>query len=138
LSLCLQILVPPAMCLGRDIPERVLVHAGFNEGWRHVAQPVCDTVTRLFASGRYKRLVIAGHSLGGALATLAAVGILDTCFPTADQLAALDLRVVTFGSPRVGNRSFCAYYDRILGLRAVTWREFTGCGSNREAQLWWA
>ena len=44
-------------------------------------------------------IVCIGHSLGGAVAQLAALWLAQR-FPRAD------LRVVTFGSPRVGNRAF--------------------------------
>ena len=54
-----------------------------------------------------------GHSLGGAQATLAAWDI-----ATSQAWAAADttklLRVVTFGSPRVGNREFAAAFNAAL------------------------
>jgi triacylglycerol lipase len=46
-------------------------------------------------------LVIVGHSLGGALATLASVRLKDAGYATT---------VFTFGSPRVGNSVFSAAY----------------------------
>ncbi len=48
-------------------------------------------------------IVCIGHSLGGAVAQLAALWLAQR-FPRAD------LRVVTFGSPRVGNRAFKVSY----------------------------
>ena len=45
------------------------------------------------------RVVCIGHSLGGAVAQLAALWITDK-FPQAD------VRMVSFGSPRVGNNAF--------------------------------
>ena len=45
------------------------------------------------------RVVCIGHSLGGAVAELAALWI-TTRFPQAD------IRMVSFGSPRVGNKAF--------------------------------
>ena len=49
------------------------------------------------------RFGVAGHSLGGALATLAALDIKR-------KLPGLKLRVYTFGSPRTGNHAFAAEY----------------------------
>lgn len=49
----------------------------------------------------------AGHSLGGATATLAALD-LRLCHPTAR------FTVYTFGQPRVGNRPFATEYDALL------------------------
>jgi hypothetical protein len=110
------------LILGPNIPLTCKVHAGFASAFRRVAHPIYDTVDRLFATGRYRRLVVAGHSLGGALATLAAVGIVNRCFPTEAQRASVAVEVITFGSPRVGNRMFQHYYDATLGLRNGTWR----------------
>ena len=45
-----------------------------------------------------------GHSLGGALATLAA-------FDIAKELRLTDISVVTFGAPRTGNRAFAREYE---------------------------
>ncbi len=50
-------------------------------------------------------LFIAGHSLGGALATLCAVDVRA-------RLAAPDVRLFTFGSPRVGNAVFAAWVEQ--------------------------
>lgn len=51
------------------------------------------------------RLLITGHSLGGALATLTAFDLLNTESP----YVVSDL--ITFGSPRVGNMRFAEYFD---------------------------
>ncbi len=48
---------------------------------------------------------LAGHSLGGALATLAA-------YDLATELALPHVHCVTFGAPRVGNSVFVSDYDR--------------------------
>lgn len=55
-----------------------------------------------------RRVLCTGHSMGGALATLGAVwaGL---------QYAKADIRCVTFGSPRVGNRKFRTAYHAIVG-----------------------
>lgn len=50
-------------------------------------------------------LMIIGHSLGGALATIAGREVADH-FP--------DLAVRTFGSPRAGDRAFTTLYDRLV------------------------
>lgn len=49
----------------------------------------------------------AGHSLGGALATLAA-------FDIAKELRLTDIHVVTFGAPRTGNRAFAQEYEQMV------------------------
>ena len=54
-----------------------------------------------------KPLFITGHSLGGALAILAALELQRNGFPI--------VQVYTFGQPRVGNADFRQRYDAVLG-----------------------
>lgn len=51
---------------------------------------------------------VSGHSLGGALATLCALDLKVT-------LGLPDVRVVTFGSPRVGNYIFAKWFEEEIG-----------------------
>jgi pimeloyl-ACP methyl ester carboxylesterase len=81
------------------------VHRGFAAAWHSVA----DTVASIVPAGAH--VIIAGHSLGGALATLCAETLWAT--HTIDQ-------VYTFGSPRVGNGPFARAYAEKCGH--VTWR----------------
>jgi hypothetical protein len=64
------------------------------------------------SSRKHKPVIFCGHSLGGALATIAALDL--TSFENAQSLRLSSDRVmvVTFGSPRVGNHSFCSAYRR--------------------------
>jgi triacylglycerol lipase len=55
-------------------------------------------------------LYVTGHSLGAALATLAAARL------TVDKVRGVHA-VYTFGSPRVGNPAFAKAYDYVLGPR---------------------
>ena len=67
-----------------------------------------STMKQLFASGsRYKRLIISGHSLGGALSTLAA-GHLQRVLnaPKSGLTPPQDILAYTFGEPRVGNETY--------------------------------
>jgi hypothetical protein len=52
-----------------------------------------------------------GHSLGGALATLSAA---DTQARHGGPGASLDVTMINYGSPRVGNRAFCREYNRLV------------------------
>ena len=55
--------------------------------------------------GDSKHVVFSGHSLGGALATLAAVQF-------SKQYPNIIVSCVTFGSPRVGNSLFASMFDK--------------------------
>jgi hypothetical protein len=75
------------------------VHTGFNKAYESVAGSIAKSLERMNDLPVY----ITGHSLGGALATVAAQNLeKDPRFK--DQIAAC----YTFGSPRVGNNQ----YDR--------------------------
>ena len=90
----------------------VFVHDGFGDAWRSIRAIIIPEVRNLVADGR--KLWITGHSLGGALASLAAYE-----FESVHEVAVEGVH--TFGSPRVGNSRFAQYY-RDVGLEDVTQR----------------
>jgi triacylglycerol lipase len=80
------------------------VHAGFKRSLERVWQGLKLRLDALSAS---RRIWFTGHSLGGALATLAA-----DRFPTSAGLG-------TIGSPRVGDSAFALSFDARFGSRAL-------------------
>lgn len=80
------------------------VHRGF----AHAYAGVRAGILQLIPPGA--NLVITGHSLGGALATLCAEDLAED-FPVTD--------VITFGSPRVGNGAFARRYNDPLAALTV-------------------
>ena len=93
----------------------------------------------LVASGQLKaaaRLLVTGHSLGGALAVLAA-------FDIKLAISSLRVEVYTYGTPYPGNRAFAREFDELLpeawhvihdGVRMYCALRLSGSG--RERQLW--
>ncbi|GAB0490403.1 hypothetical protein MMPV_001640 [Pyropia vietnamensis] len=81
--------------------KRPRVHSGFWMAYESVRSELLDDVRRCLTEVPNRRVMVTGHSLGGALATLCA-------FDCRVQLgmSELDVTVITFGSPRVGNRAF--------------------------------
>jgi pimeloyl-ACP methyl ester carboxylesterase len=77
-------------------------HLGFHRAWRYV-EP--DVVQWLQTLPPHTGLIIAGHSLGGALAILSAFELSATNTICAVQ---------TFGAPRVGAMEFRLAYNRSL------------------------
>ena len=75
-----------------------LVHSGFIAGYNLVRDTIRADVQRLTAMYRGTRIIITGHSLGGAFAILAAADI-KVIYNRVDE-------VYTFGQPRVGNAAF--------------------------------
>lgn len=90
---------------GNTWGDRAKVHRGFADAYTSVSREVIDSV-----SFQYKReprpIYFSGHSLGGALATLCALD----CFHNLD-IVGEDITVITYGSPRVGNKEFQKAYD---------------------------
>lgn len=80
------------------------VHLGFREALERVWPSIASKLTSLASS---RSVWFSGHSLGAALATLAA----DRFTSTAG--------VCTIGSPRVGDRLFAATFDARFGSRAL-------------------
>jgi hypothetical protein len=76
-----------------------------------------DTITRLNATAPISSLTIAGHSLGGALATLAAADV-----AIANPSGVRDkLTLWTFGSPRVGLLDFAATCNKVVKTSFRIW-----------------
>lgn len=78
------------------------VHSGFNSG---VDEVWGDLLAAVVAAA--KPVVVTGHSLGGALATLAAARFHEAGHPVA--------AVYTYGQPRVGHGDFRSPYESRLG-----------------------
>ena len=96
-------------------------HAGFLLAWRAIRDEVMDSVDKAIS------LVICGHSLGGAVATLAAYDMRGSHFIEG---------VVTFGAPKVGNKLFSKHYNNALG--EITVRVVRGADKvPRVYSQWW-
>lgn len=101
-----------------------LVHKGFNDYITAAlfSNPVSDQESRTM--GEYiadtlkdnpeEKIYITGHSLGGAVAVIAAARLSDM------GVAPDQLEVITFGAPAVGNESFAkAYGDKMRIERVI-------------------
>ncbi len=91
-----------------------LRHAGFSLAWRRMRRPVRAWLTARLPPGA--EVMIAGHSLGGAMALLAAHEL------AADYAVRA---VVTIGAPRVGLWSFCQEYGSTPVRGVATARRLT-------------
>mmetsp|Transcript_52554 Transcript_52554/g.132179 ORF Transcript_52554/g.132179 Transcript_52554/m.132179 type:complete len:685 (+) Transcript_52554:88-2142(+) len=75
------------------------VHEGFFNGYQGVADQIRDSVKAIQKAFPSSKLLVVGHSLGGALATVAAAD-LHAAFPNST------IELFTFGAPRAGNLKF--------------------------------
>lgn len=81
--------------------KNIKVHTGFMEAYRSVR----DTIMGEAKKKKYKRIIFTGHSLGAALAMLAA---LDVQYNVSDK----EIVCYTFGAPKVGNAEFAKSYNK--------------------------
>jgi hypothetical protein len=81
------------------------VHKGFYNAYLSVARQVNLAAKSLLANCQGCHIYVTGHSLGGAVATLAAADLFSLT---------PDLTLYTFGSPRVGDLAFATYFDKIV------------------------
>jgi pimeloyl-ACP methyl ester carboxylesterase len=88
------------------------VHHGFLEDFEAIDVAVVKAVKNVLELTPTAKVIVTGHSLGGALAILCALEFSRQKLPLA--------LVVTFGQPRVGNAAFRDIYD--ASLRDLTFR----------------
>ena len=107
--------------IGQLEPAR---HVGFAVAWGSIRPDVERWLDQLIAGGQIKRTVFSGHSLGGALATMAAFYFAShpDNLNDASQVKYDIGAVITFGAPKVGGSQFKAQYERIPGLKNKTIR----------------
>ncbi|KAM0452197.1 hypothetical protein ACHAPV_008777 [Trichoderma viride] len=76
------------------------VHDGFNDAWNEIADAATAAISQAVAANPGFSIVTTGHSLGGAVATLAAATL---------RTQGYSIDIYTYGSPRVGNDVFANF-----------------------------
>ncbi|KAL2916242.1 hypothetical protein HK105_204333 [Polyrhizophydium stewartii] len=100
------------------IPDRLKVHGGFQEIYLGVRNTVQTAITDALDKNPGFSVNFVGHSLGGALACLAAVDYLSL-HGTSN---AANTFVYTYGQPRTGNTAWADYFSGLPfgGIHRVT------------------
>lgn len=101
-----MVLQVPMDLEGVEDEERPQVHCGFLRQFRSIQDDITRIIHDYVIQTEMPRILFTGHSLGGALATLASLeyGIKYRHVP---------VNCVTFGSPRVGNDVFVRYFNHV-------------------------
>jgi len=86
------------------ISSKIKVHSGFVKQYKSVRQNILDNV-RVKRRAGFKKVIVTGHSLGGALATICS---LDLQYNIPD----IEVVCIPFASPRVGNRHFVKSFKK--------------------------
>ena len=89
--------IPYLRCAG------CLIHNGFWLGYLTVSHSMKSQIELLLSKYRGSNIYVTGHSLGGALATVAALDIKHTYDAP--------MKVYTFGQPRVGNALYAKHFS---------------------------
>ncbi|KAH8830094.1 alpha/beta-hydrolase [Flagelloscypha sp. PMI_526] len=83
------------------LAKEALVHGGFQDAFKASSDQIFPVINNLIQEKGTKDIVVTGHSLGGALAQLAAMHMALT-IPDAN------IQLTTFGMPRVGNPAWAS------------------------------
>lgn len=83
------------------------IHTGFQIAYTNDADKVVEQVKAFMKQKSTDKVTIVGHSLGAAMAVLAAVHLETEMKDSVDQ-------ILTFGQPRVGNVQFANDIDRLF------------------------
>jgi len=89
--------------------ENVRVHRGFSDEYKGLQEQIKTILSSMVNDQNSGwRILVTGHSLGGALATICAADILLNH----SAVRAGTIALVTLGSPRTGNQHFAEWIDR--------------------------
>ncbi|RKO91252.1 Alpha/Beta hydrolase protein [Blyttiomyces helicus] len=99
------------------LSDGALICQGFQTAYDTVRSGIQEALPNYVNQFPGFTITFMGHSLGGAVATLAAA---DAAKNFLTSFSASNMYLVTFGSPRVGNPSFASFFNSI-GLGDI-WR----------------
>ncbi|KAH7360928.1 ferulic acid esterase A faeA [Rhexocercosporidium sp. MPI-PUGE-AT-0058] len=85
-----------------------LVHEGFQAGYNSLASVISSSVKSQLASHSGYKLIATGHSLGGALAAIAASSLIGQGVPIS--------AMYTFGEPRNGDAAWASYINNQIPI----------------------
>jgi hypothetical protein len=82
------------------------IHMGFYEGYMQIREILFNLLNKILNTYDITHIVLTGHSIGGVFASLCAVDF--------KQRTDIDTSVYTFGSPKVGDKTFKINYDLLV------------------------
>jgi len=105
----LAIILKPLETVGVAAIGGAEAHTGFQFAYNAVAGEVLDTVRKEMAARPDYKIVVTGHSLGGAVASMASLSIRAA-------LPNVPMQLFTYGQPRVGNEAFARQVENQIGV----------------------
>jgi len=90
-----------------DVPNAD-VHRGFYNAYKGVRTQIQEAIKTVISKvPKVNQIYVTGHSLGGALAAICSLDLVESKFN-------LPVTVYSFGEPRVGNKAFSQYYNALI------------------------
>lgn len=83
-----------------DFTSGCKIHTGFADSWNEIANAATSAIKEGLQANPGYKVVITGHSLGGAVASLAGANL---------RRAGMKMDIYTFGAPRAGNDAFANF-----------------------------
>ena len=102
-SHCCSCSLPTVLSWLRKGPQ---VHKGFYEGFLNIKPLIDEFLVEPALTGRWKEVLFAGHSAGGAIATMAFTYFLEAVTPDMLLKNSCKVKFMSIGQPRVGNAAF--------------------------------
>lgn len=96
-----------SLASGKRVCNGCMVHNGFYKGAREVWQSMSEGFLQLVRENPEYQISVTGHSLGGALAVLLANEL---------KLMGYNVKLVTYGQPKVGTFRTVDWMDQFWGL----------------------
>jgi len=96
--------------------ENGMIHQGFYDAWEEVYDEVMSATKTLMNDHKGTTILVTGHSLGAAMAQIAAMDVKKYASSISDNA---QIQVYTYGSPRWGNLALVQYYATTVNLN---WR----------------
>jgi hypothetical protein len=87
----------------------LMMHTGFQVAYLAIRDKLHTAIAKV--SGAHSKVIVTGHSLGGAMAHLCAIDLIVNGVPGAGRTPAVGL--VTFGQPELGNGQWAKFVDKV-------------------------
>ncbi|EDR11939.1 uncharacterized protein LACBIDRAFT_324227 [Laccaria bicolor S238N-H82] len=113
----IHIIMSPLKSQGLTNVGDAYVHTGFLHAYNVVAADVLATVKKQLASYPTYRVVATGHSLGGSVASVAALTVRAAHPNVPLELYTYgQLLLLQYGQPRTGNQAFATLVEKTIGV----------------------
>ncbi|KAJ8324151.1 hypothetical protein O5D80_007357 [Batrachochytrium dendrobatidis] len=91
------------------IPPNVMLHSGFQKAYLKIQEQLRFSLNVIVSKFPQYKIIVTGHSLGGALASIA---IMDIALHHKKHMAA-QMHLYTYGMPRTGNGAWANWVNKV-------------------------